>query len=180
MTGRRSPNKLREPFKPGNEVARVHGATSVRTVGEVKDLFRARLMAAESTPAYLQDLSYAEAIDAYCRALAVVKLLWDWFEAHDIDVAMADITDEQEEENRSYSKGDDEDGGNKRRTTRSTRTRHVSSVLDQLHKHETRAMTLRARLGLDPLSRARLGRDLTAARFDLAKAIAELSEQEQR
>jgi hypothetical protein len=106
--------------------------------------------------------------------------MWDWFEAHDIDVAMADITDEQEEENRSYSKGDDEDGGNKRRTTRSTRTRHVSSVLDQLHKHETRAMTLRARLGLDPLSRARLGRDLTAARFDLAKAIAELSEQEQR
>ena len=180
MAGRPTGNKLREPFKPGNEVAVTHGASSPRRAGELARQFQARMMASEDTPAYLQDPSYGEAIAAYCRSLAIVALLWAWFEAQDIDVAMADVTTEDETEVRAYSREGDGDGGNRRRTARKSTSRHVSSVLDQLHKHETRAMTLRARLGLDPLSRARLGRDLTAARFDLAKAIAELSEQEQR
>lgn len=45
---------------------------------------------------------------------------------------------------------------------------------DLLVRCERLAAESRARLGLDPLSRARLGRDVTAARVDLAQLFAEL------
>lgn len=146
-------------------------------MGAVAEAFRSRLMAAESTPPYLHDPSYEDAIMAYCRACAIVKLLWDWADKQGIDVLMADETDETEDEERAYTKASD-DAGSKRRTTRRTRSRHVSSVLEQIHKHENRAIKLRNALGLDPLARARLGRDVAAQKFDLAQAIAELSKQE--
>jgi hypothetical protein len=43
---------------------------------------------------------------------------------------------------------------------------------------ERRAENLRARLGLDPLARARLGRDVTATRLDVAQLMAALAHQE--
>jgi hypothetical protein len=43
-----------------------------------------------------------------------------------------------------------------------------------LHRAEARAMSGRARLGLDPLSQARLGRDRAAASVDVAQLMAQL------
>lgn len=43
-----------------------------------------------------------------------------------------------------------------------------------LHRAETRANSLRSKLGLDPLSRARLGRDVAAAEVDVARLMAGL------
>ena len=45
----------------------------------------------------------------------------------------------------------------------------VRPAADLLTRLEARAESLRARLGFDPLSRARLGRDTVAAEFDLAR-----------
>lgn len=45
----------------------------------------------------------------------------------------------------------------------------VRPAADLLTRLESRAESLRARLGLDPLSRARLGRDVMASRLDLAR-----------
>jgi hypothetical protein len=168
-------NGLYEPFRPGNAVAEVHGARREGRIGPLAEQFRLRLLASDTTPDYLRDASYTDAIMAYCRALAIVKLLWDWLDGQDIETAMTDLTTEEEDEERSYSRSGDE-GGSRRRTKRRTVSKHVSSVLDQLHKHETRAMTLRGQLGLTPLSRARMSRDVTAAKFDLARAIAELED----
>lgn len=47
-----------------------------------------------------------------------------------------------------------------------------------LHRAEARAITLRARLGLDPLSRARLGRDVAAGELDAARLMAEMERRE--
>jgi hypothetical protein len=166
-----------EPFRAGNEAALTHGARTKRP-DVLAEQFYERLMTAESTPPYLYDPSYAEAIRGYCRTLAIIKLLWDWFDRQDIDVAMADITTEDEDEERAYSRDDGEDGGSRRRTARRTVGRHVASVLDQLHRHETRAMNLRTKLGLDPLARMKMQRDVAGAKFDLAAAIAALSDQD--
>ena len=46
-----------------------------------------------------------------------------------------------------------------------------------LHHAESRAATLRARLGLDPLSRARLGKDVAAGAVDIARLMASLAEE---
>jgi hypothetical protein len=50
----------------------------------------------------------------------------------------------------------------------------VKSAYLLLHRAESRAATLRARLGLDPLSRARLGKDIAAAEVDVARLMAGL------
>lgn len=48
--------------------------------------------------------------------------------------------------------------------------RPAAELLTRLERH---AESLRARLGLDPLSRARLGRDVAASQVDLAKLWAD-------
>lgn len=42
-----------------------------------------------------------------------------------------------------------------------------------MHRAETRASNLRSRLGLDPLSRARLGRDVASAQVSVTTLLAE-------
>jgi hypothetical protein len=56
---------------------------------------------------------------------------------------------------REYLDGDDE-------------PRAATRLLDRFR---TRAESLRARLGLDPLSRARLGRDIAAGQVDVARLL---------
>jgi hypothetical protein len=51
-------------------------------------------------------------------------------------------------------------------------------ALSALKDFERLASTARSRLGLDPLSRAQLGRDVTAAQVDLARLYAQLDEKE--
>ncbi len=51
--------------------------------------------------------------------------------------------------------------------------RPATRLLDRL---ETRSESLRARLGLDPLSRARLGRDIVAGSVDVARLMASLGD----
>ncbi len=52
-------------------------------------------------------------------------------------------------------------------------TRRASDLLTRL---EARAESLRSKLGFDPLSRARLGRDVAASKVDLASIIAKGAE----
>lgn len=149
---------------PGNELATVHGANSERRIAPLADQIAASLLSDPDTPPYLQEPSYAAVIRAWSRAEAVVSLLWDWLAEQDIGTALADTTTTDEDERRSRSK-----------SRRHTTSRHVESVLTQLHRHETRAMNLRSRLGMDPLSRARLGKDIAGQRLDLARLFAEIS-----
>ncbi len=46
-------------------------------------------------------------------------------------------------------------------------------ALEALYRHERLALDQRSRLGLDPLARARLGRDVAASRLDLARLWAD-------
>jgi hypothetical protein len=171
-----------EPFQKGNEVALTHGADTKRP-DHLADLYFARFLEDESTPAYLRDWSYAEAIRAYCRTLAMIKLMWDFAAAQGIEVAMVDKSTEDETEIRTYDKVGDGDqggkGGSRRKTARRTVSDHVTSVLSRLDRLETRAMQQRIGLGLDPRSRAALGRDVASQRFDLAQTIAALDKVQQ-
>lgn len=57
--------------------------------------------------------------------------------------------------------------------------RGKTSVLELLRQWEATALTHRSRLGLDPLSRARLGRDVAATQVDLVGLLTELREREE-
>jgi hypothetical protein len=68
--------------------------------------------------------------------------------------ALGDTATTTEEETRTKGK-----------THRKSATRHLPSVLEQLRRYETLASNLRSKLGLDPVSAARVGRDLATSRY---------------
>lgn len=151
------------PFEPGNEVATRHGANSERHVGPLAEQIATALLTHPDTPPYVREPSYAAVVRAWSRAEAVVELLWNWLGEHDLDGALTDLT--TTDEDAELSKGS---------MSKHTTSKHVESVLTQLHRHEVRAMNLRSRLGLDPLSRARLGKDVASQRVDLARLFADM------
>ena len=144
-----------------------HGARSWRA-DVLAERVAADLLADPSTPPYLAETSYRDAVMAWAWAVAICRLLRDWLTRQDVESALAEITEGTETEDRAGP-----------RVKRSMRSRRVASVLDQLHRHETRAMHLRAQLGLSPLSRARLGADLAGAKLDLARYWAEQDAKDQ-
>lgn len=135
----------RPPFQPGHELSMRHGAYSPRRVDPLAtDLVQHVLDVAEvEGMSFLTQASYRLALWAWARAEAKVQLLEEYLEDH-----------------AAAGRSLDEDGD-------------VMAAALLLERVERRAITLRARLGLDPISRARLGRDVAAQNVDLARLWAE-------
>lgn len=171
VTGdRRSPSPARgytwDPFRAGNTAAEVHGANSERRVAPLAAEIERDARALPSWPEYLDEPTYAPAVAAWCRAEAIVELLWRWLAEQDPLDALASTSE-------STTDVEEFRGGSRSRTT----GRQVESVLAQLAKWEAAAARQRQRLGLDPMSRARLGRDHAAARVDVVEVLTRLAEQ---
>lgn len=167
FAGRQHPD-----FGAGNSVAVTHGATSPRRLLPLAEAFAAALLADGETPAYLKDPLYARAVMGWARAEAVVDLLSEWLSGQDLEAGLTEVTRSAETEDRD---GGRDEGG---RVTRKSVSRRTAGVLEQLRKHEVLAMNLRAQLGLSPLSRARLGKDVAAQKADLARLWAEQDREE--
>ncbi|MGQ0479705.1 MAG: hypothetical protein ACT4O0_01540 [Pseudonocardia sp.] len=153
------------PFEPGNEVAVTHGAWSPRRVDPLATELVDTLLA-DPDVSFLRAPAYRTALWAWGRAEAQVQLLTEYIADNGgIAEALAEHGSEESDETH--------DGGRSRRVSRS---RRVGSALAALDRAEARAASLRARLGLDPLSRARLGRDVAAAQVDGAEFLTRLRE----
>lgn len=156
----------RPPFAPGNTVGRQfepgntlspaasHGAYSPRRYEPLAQEL-VDLVLGDPATAYLQAGHWRPALYAWARAEAQVQLITEWLADQATDKhPIGDLGDER-----------------------------VRAAYLLLHRAETRATTGRTRLGLDPLSAARLGRDKTAAALDAAQLMAQLEkaarEQEQ-
>jgi hypothetical protein len=118
------------PFEPGNELSTRHGAYSPRRVEPLAGEILEHLLADQSI-AHLAAPRWRLALLALCRAEAQVQLLSEY---------LAKAGEESGD-----GVGDLEKG-------------RVLSAYLLLHRCEARAITMRARLGLDPLSAARWGR----------------------
>ncbi|WP_142026825.1 P27 family phage terminase small subunit [Blastococcus colisei] len=134
----------RPPFQPGHDLSTRHGAYSPRRV----DPLATELVALVDADPAVAWLTAADrpALWAWARAEAQVQLLTEYLER--AGEAAADGV------------GDlDNDA--------------VKSAYLLLHRAEARALSGRARLGLDPLSRARLGRDVAATQVDMARLLSD-------
>ncbi|MFC5996263.1 hypothetical protein ACFQE5_18840 [Pseudonocardia hispaniensis] len=159
----------RPPFRPGNTAALTHGANSERRVSKVAAEIEQTARTDPAWPGYLDDPAYTAAVRSWARSEAIVHLLGTWLDAQDIDAWMVSTVD-------STTDTEKFEGGARTRT----RARRVGSVLEQLRLWEASAARQRQRLGLDPLSRARLGRDVTAQRVDLVELLTRAAEQRDR
>jgi hypothetical protein len=145
----------RPPFRPGHELSLVHGARSPKQIAPLAAEYKRQLLDDPDCPPYLlNDKSYEPVIDQWAWARGQVHLLREYVDEHGIVAALTDYEEHEETEKRTKGK-----------TTRAGASRHVRGALDELHRAETRLANLGGRLGLDPLSRARIGRDLSQSRF---------------
>jgi hypothetical protein len=144
----------RPPFQPGNQVS--VGNRGPVTHGAwspryIEPLAQdlVDLMVADPDTAYLATPKWRPALLAWARAEAAVQLLNEYLSNCGED-GIGDLDEA------------------------SVRTAHLL-----LHRAETRATTGRTRLGLDPLSAARLGRDRAAGAFDAARTMQEIERRDQ-
>jgi len=144
----------RAPFAPGNEAAVVHGGHSERSVAPLAAQIAQELLENAETPEHLREPMFAPAVQAWARAEAVAELLFRHLSGLDLQAAMTDLTTADEEERTTKSK-----------TTRRSTTRRTTAAHDQWHRASAHAASLRSKLGLDPASAARVGRDLAARRY---------------
>jgi hypothetical protein len=143
-------NEVGRQFEPGHELSTVHGFYSPRRVDPLaRELVG--LVLADPATKHLEAARWRPALWAWARAEAQVQLLTEY---------LAKCGEESGD-----GVGDlDAD--------------RVRSAYLLLHRAETRATTQRTRLGLDPLSAARLGRDRASEALDTAKLMERLEREE--
>lgn len=138
------------PFAPGHELSLRHGAHSARKVNPIADAMLDALMAETQRPGsqvgYLAEASYSPMIRRWAVLEAKCELLRSYLDG---------FTDWE-----TGQPGDIDDAGK------------VRPAADLLVKVEAQASKLAERLGLDPLSRSKLGRDVAAAQADIEKVQA--------
>jgi len=143
----------RPPFAPGNEDALVTGHRSERHVGPLAAQIAGDLLTDPDVPPHIREPMFAASVQAWARAEAVARLLWQWLEERDVMAGLTAAATTTEEETTSKGK-----------VSRKSITRSVASVIDTLRRYEVHAANLRSKLGLDPASAARVGRDLALTR----------------
>ena len=138
-----------EPFTPGHTKSLKHGAWSPRRVDP---------LATELLDAVIADASAPGSSIVYLTEPAYRPALVAWarVEAR-VQLVSTWLADHE---------GDIDDEGN------------VRPAADLLTKLDAQALKHRERLGLDPLARARLGRDVAASSADIAQLLTRLNEME--
>ncbi len=137
------------PFEPGNLAAAKHGALSPRLVEPRAAEMASALVALANDPGSPVVYLSDVSYGPAVRAWARCEASLERLDAYLSDVGLLD------------------EEGTPRPATR---------LRDRM---ETRSESLRARLGLDPLSRARLGRDVAAGQVDVARLFAEMSDDDE-
>jgi hypothetical protein len=143
----------RPPFPVGHELSMRHGAWSDRRVSPIAEEVLESVL---DDPAceYLRAPRFAAELQAWSVAEARCRLLETYIvrlaEEAGADDGVGDLGDER-----------------------------VRAAWSLLNRFEARAMSGRDRLGLSPLSSARIGRDKAAAGMDMARLMAELHRRDQ-
>lgn len=134
-----------EPFQPGHTLSLHHGAYSPRKVDP---------LAAELAGQVVALAEQEGSSTTYLTEPSYRASVWAWARAE----AKVQLLTEW-----LMDRTDLDDEG------------EVRPAAELLEKVERRAESLRARLGLEPLSRARLGRDVAAGSVDVARLMAALA-----
>lgn len=159
----------RPPLQPGHQLSLVHGAYSPQRVETMAAGIVKELLDSPSCPAHLRDdpEAFAPLLELWGSAMAVCRLLRAALTTGDVLAGLSEFTEGLETERRPAMG----------QVNRKTRVRRTGPILDALHRHETRAMNLSVRLGLDAASRARAG--TAAPTIDVARYWADRYTQQQ-
>lgn len=131
------------PFEKNNTAAMKHGAKSERMIRPIAEALVEQLLEQARAP---------QSPTAYLAEVSYSAAVWAWARCEARVALLVRWLEEQ--------------GGDL------TEEGEVRPAAEMLRKYEAQGERLRARLGLDPLARARLGKDLAAGAVDLATLMA--------
>ena len=137
------------PFEAGNSASLAHGARSPRKVAALAEQIESQARASESWPKWLDDPSYEPAVRSWAWAESVCQLLREYLAELDVGAMLTERASEDVDEQRT-----------KGRTRRRTSAQRHHSALEMSRRWESIAAGRRKDIGLDPISRAKLGRDV--------------------
>lgn len=157
----------RPDFEPGNTLAVRHGAKSARLVSPIAEAIKREILADPELPEYVRQPMFRHALDAYCWAEARCVRIRAYLESLEFEAAIEERTETEEDEDRF-------EGGSRRKSV----SRRIESAHELARKFETLASNQRSKLGLDPASAAKLGRNLAAAKLDVAQMMAQMAAEE--
>jgi hypothetical protein len=159
-----------EPFQPGHMLSVKSGIYSARLLTPRAEEILLRERAKPTWPAYLEEPVYERAVRAWARAEAMLELYTEYVEQQTAEAMSTEFGEAEED-----ITGDGEKGGS---STRRSRTRKTGPSLELWRKLDAAASMHRTKLGLDPMSRARLGRDVASSQADMAQVMAQLAREE--
>ena len=153
------------PFVEGNEVATTHGAWSPRLVAPVAVELERQAREDPSWPSYLNDASYDAAIaDLYWTEAQILRMR-AWQAGEDVAELITEVTDTEGTE--QVSKG---------RVSRRSTSRRRGASLDSMLRLMAHAHAVRKELGLTPMSRFRMRRDVAATEVSLVELLTQARE----
>jgi hypothetical protein len=169
-------------FVAGNTLSVVHGASGTHRTGAPPGMSRQdpsemrdraaeieRALRTELTDSpYIGQKDYSLTVTALARDQAMLDMMWEWVWAQPFAALLTEIM--TTDETLTGLGGDT--------VRKHTLSKRMVSILGQIHQVEARADRKRQQLGLTPLSRARLGKDVASQQFDLAKLWAEVDRAE--
>jgi hypothetical protein len=153
-------------FAPGNAQHTTHGARDARRTAELAVAVRDALLANPDIDDHLRNEQFAHAVWAWAWAEAQAQLLRAYVDASGLSEAMTEETRSNETET----------GIGKGAVDRKAVIRKTASVMDTLHKAEIRAGNFRKELGLTPLARGRLSKDVSQAKAHLIQMWADIDD----
>jgi hypothetical protein len=139
----------RPPFPKNHELSLRHGAWSARLV-EPRAVEIAEELLADDGVAYLRQPRWAAAVAAWARCEARCQLVAEYLVSLVGEGQLGDLEDPK-----------------------------VAAAYRLLDRFEASATQQRGRLGLDPLSASKIGRDTAASSLDVAKIMSELHHMQQ-
>lgn len=142
-------NYVWPPFEKNNTAALKHGAKSDRVIRPIAEALVVELLEQAHAP---------QSPTAYLAEVSYKPAVWAWARCEARVALLVRWLEEQ--------------GGDL------TEEGEVRPAAELLRKYEAQGERLRARLGLDPLARARLGKDLASGAVDMAALMAAQSELE--
>ena len=142
----------REAFREGNTAAQVSGARG-RVADELAQRFEAALYADPNVPDFVKGGTFAREVRSWSRAEAQCELLWRTLN----EVGLEEFATE-------WVRGTERESPARGGTKRKIRQGRLPSMLEAMHRAETKAANLRRRLGLSPDGYAALAKDAAITR----------------
>lgn len=158
------------PFEAGNLAALKAGIFSERFLTPRAEEILLREQAKPTWPAYLEEPVYERPVRAWARAEAMLELYTEYVEQQTAEMMSTEFGEAEEDITGDGTKGGD--------SARRSRTRKTGPSLEMWRKLDASASMHRTKLGLDPLSRARLGRAVAASQADMAQIMAQMDRDE--